>query len=209
MSPHAPAAVRVPAAAEAVFARIRQARIVPVVRVRNAAVALGLVDRLAAAGLDVIEITTTIDGWDDVLRTTADTHPDICAGAGTVTTPRLARQAAAAGARFCVSPCLVPAVRAELSGTGIPLIEGGATPTEVLGAAQHGVAKLFPAHLGGVAYLRSLLAVAPEARIMPTGGIPLSEVGGWLDAGAFAVGVGSDLTAPGDITARVGEVLGR
>jgi 2-dehydro-3-deoxyphosphogluconate aldolase/(4S)-4-hydroxy-2-oxoglutarate aldolase len=42
---------------------------------------------------------------------------------------------------------------------------------------------------------------------MPTGGIPLADVREWLDAGALAVGVGSDLTAPGDIAARVGEAL--
>ncbi|TPQ23821.1 bifunctional 4-hydroxy-2-oxoglutarate aldolase/2-dehydro-3-deoxy-phosphogluconate aldolase [Streptomyces sporangiiformans] len=195
--------------AESVFARIRRARIVPVVRVRNAAAALDLVDRLTEAGLDVIELTTTIEGWDDAVRATTARHPDVCVGAGTVTTPRLALQAVAAGARFCVSPCLVPEVRDQLRGTDVPLIEGGTTPTEILGAAQHGVAKLFPAHLGGVAYLRSLLAVAPDARIMPTGGIPLTDVGAWLDAGAFAVGVGSDLTATGDIAARVREVLDR
>ena len=55
------------------------------------------------------------------------------------------------------------------------------------------MAKLFPAHVGGPRYLKSLLAVAPGARIMPTGGIALDEVGEWLDAGALAVGVGSDL----------------
>ncbi|WP_328665507.1 bifunctional 4-hydroxy-2-oxoglutarate aldolase/2-dehydro-3-deoxy-phosphogluconate aldolase [Streptomyces sp. NBC_00322] len=205
MTPPAP----VTTSAETVLARIQHARIIPVVRVQDAAAALDLVERLVTAGLDVIEITTTIQGWDDVIRTTADTHPGCCVGAGTVTTPHLARQAVAAGARFCVSPCLSPQVRDELHSAGIPLIEGGTTPTEILGAAQHGVAKLFPAHLGGVAYLRSLLAVAPDARIMPTGGIPLTDVGAWLDAGAFAVGVGSDLTAPGDIAARVREVLDR
>jgi 2-dehydro-3-deoxyphosphogluconate aldolase/(4S)-4-hydroxy-2-oxoglutarate aldolase len=42
---------------------------------------------------------------------------------------------------------------------------------------------------------------------MPTGGIPLGEVGAWLAAGAIAVGVGSDLTAAGDIRARVSEAL--
>jgi 2-dehydro-3-deoxyphosphogluconate aldolase / (4S)-4-hydroxy-2-oxoglutarate aldolase len=77
----------------------------------------------------------------------------------------------------------------------------------VFGAARFGVAKLFPAHVGGIAYLRSLLAVEPQARIMPTGGIPLVEAGKWLAAGAFAVGIGSDLTAPGDIVARVREAL--
>jgi 2-dehydro-3-deoxyphosphogluconate aldolase / (4S)-4-hydroxy-2-oxoglutarate aldolase len=52
-------------------------------------------------------------------------------------------------------------------------------------------------------YLSALLAVAPGAPIMPTGGIPLDEVRDWLAAGALAVGVGSELTAPGDIAARV------
>ncbi len=131
----------------------------------------------------------------------------MCVGAGTVTTAAFAERAVAVGAEFCVSPCLAPEVRATLAPTGVPLLEGGLTPTEVLGAARHGVAKLFPAHVGGVRYLRSLLAVAPDARIMPTGGIPLAEVRQWLEAGAFAIGIGGDLTAPGDIGARVREAL--
>jgi 2-dehydro-3-deoxyphosphogluconate aldolase/(4S)-4-hydroxy-2-oxoglutarate aldolase len=182
---------------------------VPVIRVHDAPTALDLVERLLAGGLDVVEITTTIDGWDQVLRTVRETYPDLCAGAGTVTTPALVARAVAAGAQFCVSPCLVPDVRARLEATGVPLMEGGLTPTEILAAARLGVAKLFPAHVGGVAYLRSLLAVAPDARIMPTGGIPLGEAAAWLEAGAFAVGIGSDLTAPGDIASRVKEALSR
>jgi 2-dehydro-3-deoxyphosphogluconate aldolase/(4S)-4-hydroxy-2-oxoglutarate aldolase len=193
--------------AEAVFDRIRRARLVPVIRVQEAPTALDLVERLLAGGLDVIEITTTIDGWDQVLRTVRETYPGLCTGAGTVTTPAFAERAVAVGAEFCVSPCLVPTVRTALGPTGVPLLEGGLTPTEVLGAARHGVAKLFPAHVGGVRYLRSLLAVAPDARIMPTGGIPLAEAAQWLEAGAFAVGIGGDLTAPGDIGARVREAL--
>jgi 2-dehydro-3-deoxyphosphogluconate aldolase / (4S)-4-hydroxy-2-oxoglutarate aldolase len=195
--------------AEAVFGRIHRARLVPVIRVQDAPTALDLVERLLAGGLDVVEITTTIDGWDQVLRTVRETYPDLCAGAGTVTTPAFAARAVAVGADFCVSPCLVPDVRTALGPTGVPLLEGGLTPTEVLAAARHGVAKLFPAHVGGVRYLRSLLAVAPEARIMPTGGIPLADAAQWLEAGAFAIGIGGDLTAPGDIGARVREALHR
>ena len=52
-----------------------------------------------------------------------------------------------------------------------------------------------------------MLTVEPTARIMPTGGIPLGEVGAWLRAGAIAVGVGSDLTVPGDVAARVRQAL--
>jgi 2-keto-3-deoxy-6-phosphogluconate aldolase len=55
--------------------------------------------------------------------------------------------------------------RGVLQAAGVPLVEGGLTPTELLDATSRGIAKLFPAHVVGVRYLRSLLAVAPEARI--------------------------------------------
>jgi 2-dehydro-3-deoxyphosphogluconate aldolase/(4S)-4-hydroxy-2-oxoglutarate aldolase len=199
---------RADAATETVFDRIRASRLVPVVRVADESAALPLVQRLLHAGLDVVEVTTTITGWDEVVRSIRTEYPRVCVGAGTVTDAQLARRAVDAGAGFCVSPCLAPQAREALAVTGVPLIEGGLTPTEVLEAARHGVAKLVPAHVGGVRYLQSLLAVAPWARIMPTGGIPLTEARAWLHAGAFAVGVGADLAAPGDVAARLREVLG-
>jgi 2-dehydro-3-deoxyphosphogluconate aldolase / (4S)-4-hydroxy-2-oxoglutarate aldolase len=187
--------------------RVHRARLVPVIRVKDGDGALGLVDRLLSAGLDVVEVTTTIDGWDEVIATLRDRNPEACVGAGTITSAAFAQRAVEVGAQFCVSPRIVPQARAALVATGVPFIEGGLTPTEVLGAAEHGVAKLFPAHVGGLSYLKSLLAVAPTARIMPTGGIPLAGAAEWLAAGAFAVGIGSDLTAPGDIAARVTKAL--
>ena len=73
-------------------------------------------------------------------------------------------------------------------------IGGGFTPAEVLAAADGGIAKLFPAHAVGPRYLRSVLAVAPPGtRVVPTGGIALDDVEAWLDAGAYAVGIGSEL----------------
>jgi 2-dehydro-3-deoxyphosphogluconate aldolase/(4S)-4-hydroxy-2-oxoglutarate aldolase len=187
--------------------RLRHARVVPVIRVGEADQARELIDRLLAAGLDVVELTTTIPGWPEVASALRSAQPDLALGVGTITDAEQARQAVAAGADFCVSPRLVPDARPVLAREGVPFIEGGLTPTEVLDAASRGIAKLFPAHVGGARYLASLLAVAPEARIMPTGGIPLAEVPKWLEAGAISVGVGSDLTAPGDIAARVQEVV--
>jgi 2-dehydro-3-deoxyphosphogluconate aldolase/(4S)-4-hydroxy-2-oxoglutarate aldolase len=187
--------------------RLRAARLVPVVRVSDETEARQIVGRLLDAGLDTVEITTTIPGWDRVVGTLRNESDDLLVGVGTVTTADQARAAAQAGTHFCVSPRLVPEARAVLAEHGVPFIEGGLTPTEVADAASRGIAKLFPAHLGGVGYLKSLLAIAPDARIMPTGGIALTEVGAWLAAGAVAVGVGSDLTAPGDIAERVTEAL--
>jgi 2-dehydro-3-deoxyphosphogluconate aldolase / (4S)-4-hydroxy-2-oxoglutarate aldolase len=187
--------------------RLRAARLVPVVRVSEETRARQIVERLVDAGLGTVEITTTIPGWDRVVRALLDESPDLLVGVGTVTSADHARAAVQAGAHFCVSPLLVPEARGVLAQDGVPFIEGGLTPTEVWDAASRGIAKLFPAHVGGVGYLRSLLAVAPDARIVPTGGISLGDVAGWLAAGAVAVGVGSDLTAPGDIGARVAEAL--
>jgi len=188
--------------------RLRSARIVPVVRVGDADAARELIERLLAAMLDVVEVTTTIPGWIGVVSALREGSADVCVGVGTVTSAVQARQAVEAGAHFCVSPKLAPSARNVLIAAEVPFIEGGLTPTEVLDAASRGIAKLFPAHVGGPKYLSSLLAVAPDARIMPTGGIPLGEVRAWLAAGAIAVGVGGDLTAPGDVEARVREALG-
>jgi 2-dehydro-3-deoxyphosphogluconate aldolase/(4S)-4-hydroxy-2-oxoglutarate aldolase len=192
---------------QGIEARLRRARIVPVVRVTDPHEAQELVGRLLDAGLDTIELTTSIPGWEAVVAELRDRSPEVAVGVGTILTAEQARQAAELGADFCVSPRLVPSARDVLDAAGIPFIEGGLTPTEVLDAASRGIAKLFPAHIGGPQYLRSLRAVAPDALVMPTGGIPLDQVGEWLAAGAIAVGIGSDLTAPGDIAERVQKAL--
>jgi 2-dehydro-3-deoxyphosphogluconate aldolase/(4S)-4-hydroxy-2-oxoglutarate aldolase len=120
-----------------------------------------------------------------------------------VSTERDALRAADAGADFLVSPYPAPEVREVAGRAEIPFLEGGFTPGELSAAAARGVAKLFPAHVGGVAYLSSVLAVLPGARIIPTGGIALSDVPKWLHAGAFAVGVGRDLAEHPDPGAAI------
>jgi 2-dehydro-3-deoxyphosphogluconate aldolase/(4S)-4-hydroxy-2-oxoglutarate aldolase len=160
-------------------------KVLPVIR---GASALGTARRLLDSGLSVIELTTTIPSWRSVLAQVREAYPEATLGVGTVTTAPDALAAQEAGADFLVSPWPAPAVRDVAN---VPFIEGGFTPAEIAAATAHGIAKLFPAHLGGPAYLRSLLAVLPGARIIPTGGIQPSEVDEWLAAGALAVGVGS------------------
>ena len=126
---------------------------------------------------------------------------------GTMTTVADAERALAGGAQFLVSPWPVPAVRPVADEAGVAFLEGACTPAELADAVSRGPVKLFPAHLGGPSYLRSMLAVLPGARIVPTGGIRLGDVGAWLAAGAAAVGVGSDLAAPGDVGQRVRTAL--
>jgi 2-dehydro-3-deoxyphosphogluconate aldolase/(4S)-4-hydroxy-2-oxoglutarate aldolase len=184
--------------------RIGAARLLPVIRTTDAAEAIDVVGRLVAAGLTVVELTATTSDWPAAVERVRADHPDVCLGLGTVLDARTAQNAIASGAQFLVSPSLAPDVRQTARDSDVLFIEGGQTPTELITALEiGGIAKLFPAHVGGPAYLRSLLSVAPGAKIVPTGGIPLGQIAEWLDAGAYAVGVGRDLTASGDIEARI------
>jgi 2-dehydro-3-deoxyphosphogluconate aldolase/(4S)-4-hydroxy-2-oxoglutarate aldolase len=187
-------------------AALRAARILPVVRTADAAGAVEVSGRLRDAGLPIIELTTTIEGWQEAAAAVVHSG-DVVVGVGTVTTADQARAAIDLGARFLVSPYGAPAVRAVAVEASVPFVEGGLTPSEVITSAGFGIAKLFPAHVGGPALLRDILTVRPGLRIVPTGGIGLGDVGTWLAAGALAVGVGSDLSSGPDIAGRVKAAL--
>jgi 2-dehydro-3-deoxyphosphogluconate aldolase/(4S)-4-hydroxy-2-oxoglutarate aldolase len=151
---------------------------------------------IADAGVLAVEFTLTTPGALTALRELRGRRPDLLAGAGTVLSPEDARQAVEAGAQFLVAPCTRPDTLAAAATLGVPMIPGAFTPTEVATALDHGaeVVKLFPASLGP-SYLRALRAPLPNARLLPTGGVDIETVADFLAAGAFAVGLGSPLTA--------------
>lgn len=184
------------------------ARVVPVLRTERAPEAVRAAETLLEAGLNVVEVTATIPGWAEALGGLRRAYPSAVLGAGTVTTAEDARRAIGEGADFLVSPYPAEEVR-EAAGDTV-FIEGAFTPGELARATVRGVvAKLFPAHVGGPGYLRSVLAVLPGARVVPTGGIALADVPAYLAAGAYAVGVGSDLVRAPDPAKAVREVIER
>jgi 2-dehydro-3-deoxyphosphogluconate aldolase/(4S)-4-hydroxy-2-oxoglutarate aldolase len=189
-----------------VFDRIAAAHVVPVIRHDDGDTARAAAERFLAAGLPVIELTATTPGWASALAAVRADAPDALVGLGTVRDGETARAAVAAGAGFIVSPWPCPLAREVASAAGVALIEGGFTPAELAAATAQGIAKLFPAHAVGTGYLRSLLAVLPGARIMPTGGVAVADITSWLDAGAVAVGIGSERLAALD---QLDEALAR
>jgi 2-dehydro-3-deoxyphosphogluconate aldolase/(4S)-4-hydroxy-2-oxoglutarate aldolase len=76
-----------------------------------------------------------------------------------------------------------------------PIMLGAYTPTEAQLAHEAGsdFVKLFPADGLGPAYIKNLRAPLPHLRIVPTGGVDLDTMSGFLEAGAVALGVGSSL----------------
>jgi 2-dehydro-3-deoxyphosphogluconate aldolase / (4S)-4-hydroxy-2-oxoglutarate aldolase len=75
---------------------------------------------------------------------------------------------------------------------------GAFTPTEVFSTQSAGAdfIKIFPARLGGPNYFADLLGPFPHLRLIPTGGVNAQNAGAFLQAGAAAIGVGSNLVSP-------------
>lgn len=110
-------------------------------------------------------------------------------------------KAVLSGATFLVSPGCDPELLPVMQQTGLAVMPGVLTPSEVMLALRFGVevVKLFPGSLGGPSYLSTLQGPFPEVSFLPTGGVSEDNVREWFEAGAFAVGVGGAL-APGSLT---------
>jgi 2-dehydro-3-deoxyphosphogluconate aldolase/(4S)-4-hydroxy-2-oxoglutarate aldolase len=171
-------------------------RVLPVLRTPDPADTIATVTHLLTAGCQVVELTTSTHDWQAAITTCVRlAENSALIGIGTITTAADATIAIDAGAAFLVSPYPVPDVRATATSAGIPFVEGGFTPAEIAAAAAFGPAKVFPAHVGGPAFIRSLRAILPAARLIPTGGISIDDVDDYLAAGALAVGIGAGLPA--------------
>jgi Entner-Doudoroff aldolase len=179
-----------------VVAGVRRAGAIAILRLREHTHALELGRVLLDAGLPVIEVTFDRPGAPAALRSMVDQLPaGALLGAGTVRTIEQISWCKDAGGRFCVSPHTDPAlIRASLD-AGLEPIPGAHTATEVAAATDAGarLIKLFPAGPLGLGYLRAMLGPFRDVLFVPTGGIRHDEVGTWLQAGAAAVGLGSDL----------------
>ena len=176
--------------------RLREAGVVATIRAPSAESAVRAVGTLVKGGITAIEVTYSTPDVPHVLRVLkAEFGERILLGAGTITRSGQAGEAAAAGARFLVSPGCVEPIIAEMKQTGVLYCPGALTPTEVMRALALGgqVVKIFPADLAGPRLLGALLGPFPGLLTMPTGGINPDNLGDWLAAGAIAVGASGDL----------------
>ncbi len=182
---------------EEIVLRLEELGLVPVVRAPSAGLAIRAARALREGGIDVLEITMTVPNALEVMRELTRTLGDrAIIGAGTVLDEFSARACIEAGAEFVVSPGLdLETVRAAHA-LGKPVIPGALTPTEVICAWRAGadMVKVFPCSaMGGAKYIRSLRAPLPGIKLMPTGGVSLATIKEFVQAGAVALGVGSEL----------------
>src|ERR1700733_6204771 len=181
-----------------VLKQCREIGLVPVLRAESEEQALALASAIAAGGVTVLEITMTVPGAIRVMRRLAEERPDILIGAGTVLDAETARMCILEGAQFVVSPALKIQTIEMCHRYSIAVLPGALTPTEIVTAWEAGadVVKVFPASaMGGAKYLTALKGPLPQIEMIPTGGVMLGTAAEFLEAGAFALGVGSDLVA--------------
>ena len=177
--------------------RLRQLAVVPIIRTPDASGAVSAVEAILAGGIECVEITMTVGNAIKAIEAVADRYGDrVLLGAGTVLDPETARACMLAGAQFFVTPALNVRTIEIAKRYSKPIFPGALTPTEVLTAWEAGAdgIKVFPCNaLGGPKYIKALKAPFPQIELIPTGGVNLETLPAFLEAGASAVGVGSEL----------------
>ncbi len=181
---------------QATLDRIQEVGVLAVLRGPSRELTLKMVDALIQGGVIGIEITYSTPNAAEVVKSLDETFGDqIVLGMGTLTKPEQVEEALGAGATFLVSPHTSPTLGAEMAKSGVPVMMGALTPSEVVQAVELGsdVVKIFPGSLGGPSYMKALKGPFPGIPMMPTGGVSESNLVDWFKAGAFAVGAGSNL----------------
>jgi 2-dehydro-3-deoxyphosphogluconate aldolase/(4S)-4-hydroxy-2-oxoglutarate aldolase len=195
---------------EQVLKKTKELGLLAVVRGDSRRAAMEVVGALVEGGVLGIEVTFTTPEAPQVIRDLDREYgDDILLGAGTVITPQQVDQAAEAGSRFLVSPGCDPDLLPTMLDTGLLVLPGVLTPSEVMLARRLGAPalKFFPGSSGGPSYLKALLGPFPDVSFVPTGGVSTDNVPDWFAAGALAVGAGSALAPPSLSGRDRGEVV--
>src|SRR5262245_30201801 len=178
-------------------------RVVAVVRVPSADIAERTARLLAESGVRLIEITLTVpDAFEVIERLSSDPRVadrGAVIGAGTVLNGRQAEDSLVAGARFLVSPILVPEMIEAAHARDAMAMPGTMTPTEIVKAAELGAdyVKIFPIQsLGGPSYISNVRRAIVHVPLVPTGNVELSEIPAYEAAGVAGYGIGNPLVRP-------------
>ncbi|MDD4000312.1 MAG: bifunctional 4-hydroxy-2-oxoglutarate aldolase/2-dehydro-3-deoxy-phosphogluconate aldolase [Bacilli bacterium] len=180
--------------------RITDTGIVAVVRAKDEETAKKISAACIKGGISAIEITFTVDGAENVIRSLKKkfSRKELIVGAGTVLDSETARIAILSGAEFIVGPSFNEEVAKLCNRYQIPYMPGCMTIKEMISAMEAGadILKVFPGSALGPSFVKAVKGPLPQANLMPTGGVSLDNTQEWIKNGCVAVGVGGELTAP-------------
>ena len=176
---------------------MRASPVIPVIAIDHPEHAVPLAKALVAGGIRVLEVTLRTAHGLAAIRAIAQQVPEAIIGVGTLTSAEEFSAARDAGAVFGVSPGLTPALIAAALASGLPLLPGVMTPSEVMLAREAGFRqlKLFPAvPAGGIGMLNAIAGPLSDVTFCPTGGITLETAAQFLACKNVACVGGSWLT---------------
>lgn len=174
---------------------LRDNRLLAIVRGDDRAASVDTALALIEEGVELLEVSLSGDEPLAVIEEVTTHAPaHVLVGAGTVLTPAQADDSAEAGARFLVTPAVTASVPHAVT-SGLPVLCGALTPTEVAAALDQGATavKVFPASVFGPGYLDALRGPFPDLVTVPVGGVGADQVPDYLGHGASAVGVAGPL----------------
>jgi len=179
-----------------IIERIEAGRVVAILRGDFSGREEEIVNALIEAGITAVEVTLNSPGaFDSIKRLSTNFGWRVAVGAGTVLRPEEVERAAGVGARFIVSPNRNPIVIEATKRLGLVSLPGCFSPSEIVEALDAGAdaVKLFPAQSLGADFIKAMRGPLPNVRMVPTGGVTPEAARSYVAAGAWALGVGSEL----------------
>jgi 2-dehydro-3-deoxyphosphogluconate aldolase/(4S)-4-hydroxy-2-oxoglutarate aldolase len=172
--------------------------VVAIMRAKSSEQLIEAAEAVRAGGIRAIEVTMTTPGALAVIeKAVAKFGKEVLFGAGSVLDSESARSAILAGAQFIVCPTFKPETIEICKRYAVPVMPGAYTPTEILSAWEAGadIVKIFPASVGGPAYIKALKGPLPHIRMAAVGGVDLNTIADFFQAGVDMVGVGGELVS--------------
>lgn len=171
-------------------------RVIAVIRAQKKELARQMALAVASAGIRLIEITWNTPQAAELIEQLNRELPDCVIGTGTLLNLKQMQQAVSAGAEFLFTPHVDLDIIQAAVHRHLPVIPGALTPTEIVTAWTHGATcvKVFPIQaVGGVEYIKSLQGPLGHIPLIPTGGVTVENAADFLEAGAIAIGLSSEL----------------
>ncbi|GAB4374331.1 MAG: bifunctional 4-hydroxy-2-oxoglutarate aldolase/2-dehydro-3-deoxy-phosphogluconate aldolase [Elainellaceae cyanobacterium] len=175
---------------------MRSQRVIAVIRASTLELGTQMAKAVAAGGIKLIEVTWNSHQAAKLIHQLRLELPTCTIGAGTLLTTDHLWEAIAAGAEFLFSPHLNRDMIQAAVSQQVPIVPGALSPTEIVTAWQAGATavKVFPIQsVGGAAYIQCLQGPLGHIPLIPTGGVTLENAKSFIEAGAIAIGLSSQL----------------
>ncbi|SHM46481.1 2-dehydro-3-deoxyphosphogluconate aldolase / (4S)-4-hydroxy-2-oxoglutarate aldolase [Chryseobacterium carnipullorum] len=182
--------------------KVKETGIVPVFYHADAEIGKNILKACYDGGTRVFEFTNRGDFAHEVfaelVKYSAQELPEMILGVGSVVDAGTASLYIQNGTNFIVAPVLNPEVAKVCNRRKISWMPGCGSVSEISYAEELGaeIVKIFPAtQVGGPEFIKAVKGPMPWSNIMPTGGVlPTKEnLSEWISAGAYCVGLGSQL----------------